>query len=527
MNAAFGPFRYPLFRAVWSANLVSNFGALIQTVGATWAMTAMTASTGLVALVQSASAIPVMLLSLAAGAVADNYERRMVMLCVQFFLLAVSACLLALAVSGLLTPWLLILLTFLIGCGIAFNGPAWQASVAEMVPRPVLASAITLNSIGFNLARSAGPAVGGLVVALWGVGSAFAVAAVTPLALIAVLLRWKPRAVPRALPPEPIGTAMAAGLRYALMSPGIRATLSRAAIFGVAISAILALLPIVARDSIGGGSASYGLLLGAFGFGGVAGGFLGNLLRPRARGDTLMRLYFTAAACAAAVVAVSPSLLLTAAALAVAGATWILILSMLNVIVQMTTPRWVVGRTLSIHRMAMFAGLAAGSAGWGAVAQGSTPGAALVASAFVHLLGVAASLRAPLPDMAGADADGLREWHEPDLAVPVELTSGPIEVSIRYRIRPEDVGALLRLMVERRRIRLRDGARRWTLLRDLNDAHVWIERYATPTWADYLRHNQRRPQSDAFVSEGLRALHQGEAPPSIERLIVRQTGAIE
>jgi MFS family permease len=199
--SALSPLSYPTFRAVWAASLFSNIGGQIQAVGAAWMMVSIAASADMVALVQASTALPILLLSLVAGALADNLDRRRMLLTAQLFMLAASAGLAVCAWTGLITPWLLLLFTFLIGCGAAFNAPAWQAAVGDMVPRTEVAGAVALNSAGFNIARSVGPAVGGAIVAAAGAAAAFAVNALSYTALVAVLARWRPPIEVRALPP--------------------------------------------------------------------------------------------------------------------------------------------------------------------------------------------------------------------------------------------------------------------------------------------------------------------------------------
>jgi len=232
--SALSPFRFPAFRGIWIASSLSNLGGLIQSVGASWLMLEIARSADMVALVQASIALPIMLLSLVAGAMADNLDRRKVMLAAQFFMLAVSIVLSVCAWRGLLTPWLLLMFTFLLGCGAAFNAPAWQAAVGDMVPREELPGAVALNSMGFNIARSVGPAIGGIIVAAAGSAAAFAVNAVSYVPLIGVLTRWRPEPNPLALPRETLGTAMGAGVRYVAMSPVIRTVLARSAAFCVA-----------------------------------------------------------------------------------------------------------------------------------------------------------------------------------------------------------------------------------------------------------------------------------------------------
>jgi predicted MFS family arabinose efflux permease len=523
---AVSPMRYPVFRAVWLASTLSNFGGLIQSVGASWMMISIAQSADMVALVQASVALPVMLLSLAAGAVADNRDRRDVMLGSQLFMLAVSIALAACAWAELITPWLLLLFTFLIGCGSAFNSPAWQASVGDMVPRPELAGAVALNSMGFNIARSVGPAIGGAIVAAAGVATAFTVNAASYVALVAVLARWRPPRAPQLLPRESLGLAMAAGVRYVAMSPAIGSVLLRSAIFGVGASALMALMPLVANDLIGGGPLTYGALLGAFGAGAVAGAIGAAKLRQVLSTEVIVRWASVAFAVSAAIAGVSTQLLATMFVLLLAGAGWVLALATFNVAVQLSAPRWVVARALSLYQMAAFGGIAAGSWLWGVVAEQGSLTSSLLAASVVLFACAAIGRWIPLAQSQELDLDPMRSWEAPHTAVPVEPRTGPVVITIEYVIRQVDHLQFLAAMSERRRIRRRDGARNWRLLRDLSDPELWIERYETPTWLDYLRLNSRMTRTDAIIPESLRALHRGPGAPHVRRMIERPTGTV-
>lgn len=522
----FVPLRQPVFRAVWFASLASNFGGLIQAVGASWLMTSIAASADLVALVQASTTLPVMLFSLAAGAIADNYDRRKIMLTAQLFMFAVSIGLALFSWFGWLTPWTLLAFTFLIGCGTALNNPAWQSSVGDMVPRQDVPAAVTLNSVAFNIARSVGPAIGGAIVAASGAFAAFAINAVSYVALLAVLWRWTPPKVERLLPRETLWIAMSAGLRYVAMSPNIRSVILRAFAFGFGGIVVLALLPLIARDLVKGGPLVFGVLLGAFGAGAVAGAFLSARLRRMLTTEALVRLTFAAFAVAVAVMAVSTSLWLTMLALCVTGGSWVMTLSTFNATVQLSAPRWVVGRALALYQMGAFGGMALGSWVWGrAILHIGTEQTLLVAS-FTLLAGAALGLRYALPPLEALNLDPLSRWREPKVAVDIEPRSGPVIVTIEYIIAEEDVVAFLGAMAERRRIRRRDGARHWALLRDLTNAELWIERYDSPTWVEYVRQNQRVTQADAEIGDRVRALHKGSNPPVVHRMIERQTGSL-
>ncbi|WP_082609934.1 MFS transporter [Bosea sp. Root381] len=524
--SALAPLRQPIFRAVWIASLASNFGGLVQMVGAAWLMTSLSDSPDMVALVQASTTLPVMMFSLAAGALADNYDRRRILLTAQGFMLCVSIMLAIFAWYGLLSPWLLLGFTFLIGCGNALNNPAWQSSVGDMVPRRDVPAAVTLNSVAFNIARSVGPAIGGAIVAAAGAVAAFVVNAFSYIGLLVVLARWEPPRVERLLPRETLLIAMGAGIRYVAMSPNIRSVTLRAFAFGFGGIVALALLPLIARDLIKGGPLVFGVLLGAFGAGAVVGAFLSARLRRTLTTEALVRATFAAYATSAAVIGISTMMWLTMLALAVAGACWVLALSTFNATVQLSAPRWVVGRALSLYQMATFGGMAAGSWAWGYATLHLGPAQALLLSALALLAGGAIGLRYVLPPLTALNLDPLSRWREPKVAVDIEPRSGPVIVTIEWLIREEDVVEFLKAMAERKRIRRRDGARHWTLLRDLTDPELWVERYDSPTWVEYVRQAQRVTQADAEISDRVRALHKGPNPPVVHRMIERETATL-
>ncbi|NKN37201.1 MFS transporter [Agrobacterium sp. a22-2] len=516
------PLKNEFYRTIWFASISSNLGGLIQGVGAAWMMASISTSENMVALVQASNTLPIMLFSLLSGAIADGFDRRRVMLTSQFFMLAVSASLAISAYLGLMTPWLLLTFTFLIGCGTALNNPSWQASVGDMVPRADLPAAVSLNSMGFNITRSVGPAIGGAIVAAAGAAAAFAVNTFSYFALIYALLRWKPDYPKTALPREGLGQAISAGLRYVAMSPNIGKVLFRGFIFGLTATAVLALLPIVARDLIGGGPLTYGVLLGAFGAGAIAGALMSARLRERLSSEDIVRCAFAGFAVGSALTGVSSSALLTSAALFVAGACWVLALSLFNTVVQLSTPRWVLGRALSLYQTATFGGMATGSWLWGLVAENYGVGNALLASSVLMIFGVAIGFWLAMPAFATLDLDPLNRFNEPALGLDIRPRSGPIVIQIDYEIADEDLAEFLAVMVERRRIRIRDGARNWALMRDLENPDIWTETYHTPTWVEYVRHNHRRTKADAETTDRLLALHRGHSTPRVHRMIERQ-----
>ncbi|MHC1551841.1 MFS transporter [Phyllobacterium sp. K27] len=517
------PFKNDTFRNIWIASLSSNFGSLIQSVGAAWMMTTISSSVGMVALVQASTALPIMLFSLVSGALADNFNRRRVMLVAQSFMLVVSVSLSAFAYLGFITPWLLLTFTFLLGCGTALNNPSWQASVGDMVPRDDLPGAVALNSMGFNITRSVGPAIGGAIVAFAGAAAAFAVNTLSYLPLIFALFRWQPKYDTNPLPRETLGRAISAGLRYVAMSPNIAKVIFRSFVFGLSASAVLALLPLVARDLVKGGPLVYGVLLGAFGIGAIGGALLSARLREFMSSEAIVKSAFIGFALSAVLTAVSTITWLTSAALLVSGACWVLALSLFNVTVQLSTPRWVVGRALSLYQTTTFGGIAGGSWIWGQAAAEHGAEMALLASSVIMLVGGAIGLRYALPEFKTLNLDPLNHFSEPLLALDLKPRSGPIVIMIDYVIKEEDMNEFLHVMAARRRIRIRDGAGHWALMRDLENPEIWTESYHTPTWVEYVRHNQRRTKADAIVGTRIRALHKGDTEPRVHRMIERQT----
>lgn len=511
------------FRRFWIANQVASFGGLVQGVAAGWLMTSLTDQASMIALVQASTSLPILLFSLTAGALADSFDRRHVMLVAQAVMLSVSLALIWAAWAGILTPWALLGFTFLIGIGIALNIPSWQASVGDLVPREQVPEAVSLNGIGVNLMRSIGPALGGAIVATLGVATAFAVNAVCYLPFIVTLLRWKPQRPHQLLPREPFAMALGSGLRYAAMSPNILRVLARSFLFGFGAVACLALLPIIARNQMQGGPLTYGLLLGSFGLGAIGGGLINPRMRQWLGNEALVRLAFLGFAIGIGGLALGRNVMQGLPATALAGACWVMALSLFNVTVQMSSPRWVVGRALALYQMATFGGMALGAWVWGMLAGGIGLPVTLCFASATLVIGAALGLALPLPGFGKVDLSPSDQFRVPDLHLDLRGRSGPIMVMIDYQIAEEDIPEFLTVMAERRRIRRRDGARHWVLLRDLEHPGQWSESYHVATWDEYQRHNMRRTKADADVMEKLHRLHRGPERPRVHRMIERQS----
>ncbi|WCR15144.1 MFS transporter [Paracoccus seriniphilus] len=522
-SSAFSPFRHRDFRVLWSVTLVSNFGGLVQAVGAAWMMTQLTDSATLIALVQASNTLPIMLLAIMSGALADIFDRKTLLLAAQLIMAVTSACLAVVAWQGWLTPWTLLIFTFLIGSGQALYNPPWQASMGDLVPRSDLPAAVTLNSVGFNLMRSIGPAAGGLIVAAFGAAAAFTVNAVSYVPLLGALLRWKPDIAPRNAPPEAFLPAMAAGLRYVALSPNLMRVILRAALFGFAAVAALALLPLVAKSHPEGGSMLFGMMLGCFGLGAIMGAVLNPRVRARYNNEIIVRIAFAGFAGALITLGQTDLVWLQGLALLPAGASWVMALSLFNVTVQLSTPRWVVARALAMYQTATFGGMAAGSWIWGSVAGAHGLPMALTLAGLVLGFGALIGLWLRAPEFGALDLDPVNRFREPALQLDLRGRSGPIMIMVDYRIAQKDVAEFLRLMKLRRNIRRRDGARNWALLRDLEHPEIWSESYHIATWDEYVRHNMRRTKSDAEVTIALRELHSGDADPVVHRMIERHS----
>jgi predicted MFS family arabinose efflux permease len=523
-GATLAPFEHRAFALFWWASLASSFGSMIQTVGASWLMTTIAPSANQIALVQTAGSLPFFFLSLLAGALADTRDRRAIMLVSQILTLLASAALAAVTFAGGITPSLLLGLTFLISCGAALFAPAWQASIGEMVPREQIAPAVMANAVGFNLARSLGPALGGFIVAVVGAAVAFVINTLSYLGTIATLFWWRPQRSSSDLPPEPLVSAIGAGVRYFSLSPHLVAIQVRCVLYTIPIAAVPALMPVVARDLLAGGAPTYGFLLGGFGVGAMLGALGSAALRSRFSSDALLRLLSAVACVAMLAISQSRWMSLTLLAHVLAGSVWTLGFANFNIAVQLSSPRWVTGRMLATYQTVAFAGIAVGSWWWGefATAQGVRESLALAGVASLVSLAAARWLPVSVAHLGALDP---RSDSEPSLpSVEIHPASGPIVVTIEYCVPRENAAEFVAVVNELGRLRRRDGARSWSVSQDIDATELWIERFECPTWMDYLRWQTRPTQSDEIVRERIARLVEGEHG-SVRRLVARPSGA--
>jgi MFS family permease len=520
--SAWSPLRRPLFRALWIATVTSNVGTWMQNVGAVWLMTSLAPTPLFVALVQTATSLPVFLVGLPAGALADVVDRRRLLLFTQGWMLLAAAALGVLTLMGAVTPWVLLTLTFAIGLGSAMNSPAWQAITPELVPREELPAAVALGGVGFNLARAVGPALGGAVVAAAGAGAAFLVNAASYLGVMLVLFRWQPTLEASPLPAERVLGAVRTGLRYVRYAPALPAVLVRAGLFILCASALWALLPIVARNRLGLGAGGYGILLGCLGAGAVAGAVFLPGIRSRTTLDGLIAGATLIFAAVSAALAYAPAFVLLCAAMLAGGGAWMAVMSSLNVAAQTAAPAWVRARALGAYLLVFQGGFAAGSALWGGVAARFGEPTALIAAALGLVAGLAAGRRYPL---AGEELDltPSAHWAEPIVAREPEPEDGPVLVTVEYWIPPERAPEFVRAMRAVGRLRRRDGAMRWGLFYDVAQPRRFVETFLVESWAEHLRQHERVTAADQAVEERARAFHNGDAPPIVSHLVSART----
>ncbi|MFH5926955.1 MFS transporter [Roseomonas xinghualingensis] len=513
------PLSFPVFRALWIATVISNIGTWMHDVGAGWLMTSLSPSPLLVALVQAATTLPMFLLALPAGAMADIVDRRRMLLAAQILGLSAAAVLALLTLQGLTSPWVLLAATFVLGVAAALSSPVFQAIVPELVDKPALPDAVALNSLGVNISRAIGPALGGLIVAMAGVPAVFALNALSVLAVLAVLGTWKRPPAARRLPPEHFFGALRTGYRYARHSPAMRLVLIRTLGFFLFGSALWAMLPLVGRRELGLDAAGYGALLGCMGAGAVGGALLLKRLRKTVVANTISiwaTLLFAAATLA---LALAPNAWLAAAVMFAAGLAWIGMLTSLNVAAQMASPDWVKARALAVYLLVFQGSMTGGSILWGILASRTSVTGALTVAAIAQVLAALLALRWRLSRDAATDLAPSNHWAEPVVVTPPANDRGPVLIEIEYQSAPERqadfIGALRRFST----VRQRDGATRWDVWEDVEQPGRVIETFVVESWIEHQRQHARVTHSDALDQELLNAFHIGGEPPIVRHFL--------
>jgi len=514
-TSAWAPFRHRLFAAMWGAQFVSNTGGWMQTVAAQWLMLTLTSSAAYVALVQTAASLPVLLFAILAGTVGDLVDRRKFLLITQTFMLAAAAALGGLAIAGLVTPWALLALLFIAGIGQALTSPTWQTLQPELVAPAERTQAISLGAVNQNLARAVGPAIGGALLAATSAGDVFLVNAATFAAVIFVIAAWRGGARPAsALPQEHVGDAIRAGARYVAASPALRAILIRAALFIFFAAAIWALLPLTAESVLHLGSGGYGLLLGTVGIGAVAGAALLPRLRARLTPTALLAAGSVGLAIVAMLMALVHVTVVIAIALAGGGICWILALSTLNSLYQLSLPGWVKARGMSFYLIVFQGGNAIGSAVMGVAAEHAGLSPALLAAAAGLALGPLAALRWRFQSIQPDELVPAGDWPDPHLSDGV-AADGPVMVTVRYEAQPGKEDELIARLRQARYSRRRTGATSWRAWRQASQPGVILEQFVVASWVEHQRQHERITRRDQDRLDQVEMLTAEGTPPAV------------
>ena len=519
--SAWAPFRHRLFAAMWGAQFVSNVGSWMQTVAAQWLMLTLTGSAVYVTLVQTAASLPIMLFAVLAGTIGDLVDRRRFLLVTQGVMLLAAAALGVLAVAGLVTPWVLLALIFAVGTGQALTSPTWQTLQPELVTPAERPQAISLGAVNQNLARAVGPAIGGLLLAATSAGTVFLANAATFLAVIAVIWWWRSTRPANALPREHVGEAIRAGGRYVAASPVLRAILVRAGLFTFFASSVWALLPLTAHSQLHLSSGGYGLLLGCVGVGALAGAAALPWLRARLTPGAQLTAGSAGLAAVALIQALAHITALVAVGLAVGGMAWILALSTLNSLYQLSLPQWVKARGLSFYLVVFQGGSAIGSVAFGVAAQHIGLSPALVAAAAGLALGPLAGLHYRFQAIPPDQLLPAGDWPVPNLAADGP-PGGPIMVSVGYQALPEREDELLAALQDSRFSRRRTGASSWRAWQDSGHPGRVLEQFVVASWEQHLLQHARVTKRDQQRYDAIRSMTDPAHPTTVTHWVTPQ-----
>lgn len=511
------PLRLPTFRNLLAANVVSDIGTFMQTVGAAWLMISFGAGPLYVALTQTASSLPFFLLALPAGSVGDIVDRRKLILFTESWMAVMAIVIAALTISGLMSPWLLLVLTFALSAGDAFEAPTWRAILPELVEKEDLAAASALNGIEFNFARAVGPALAGLVIAAANVATAFVLNVVSFFGVIFVIARWKRPIRARTTPAETVSGATVAAIRYIRYSPAIRAVLLRHGVTMFFASGLLALLPTVAHG-VSENAMSYGFLLGLFGVGAVVGALILQSARSRFSLDAVVTSGVVVVGMATIATGRLQAMSTLGVVMLMAGAAWIISVSLVSALMQTLAPDWVRARVLAVFLLVFQGSVAAGSATWGFVGQHLGVRTALLYAGLGALASVALRLGFALPN-ATSDMSPWIHWRTPVIhkEIGLELDEGPVLVTVEYNVARQNSAEFVKLIHQYGRIRRRDGALRWGIFRDTAAENRYFEVFLVQSWAEHLRQHERLTQADRELQKRLRRCVEGD--PIVHHLI--------
>lgn len=488
-------------------------------VGASWLMTILAPSPFMVAMVQTATTLPFFLLALPAGAFADIFDRRRLLIVAQVWMLCVSVTLGIITVVGLTTPLILLFFTFFLSLGAAINAPAWQAVIPEIVHRDDLPSAVTLTSAGFNIARVAGPTLAGIVIAAIGTGATFLLNGASFLGVIIVLKGWKREHKKNTLPEERLISAIKTGVRYVRNAPQVRAVLIHSIFFSVFSSALWAFLPIIARKDLGLSSLGYGVLMGLFGIGGLSGAPLLHWLRSRISLNILVLIATNIFALAILSLAYVRSFFLLGITMVTGGIAWLILLSVFNTVVQSVIPSWVRGRVLSVYLLIFFGGMATGSALCGSMATIIGIPWTLTIISFCLIISACFTWRFKLTSGESLDLTPSQHWPVLAVSSEPETDEGPVLIIVEYCVDPLQSKEFIQAMKTLKTIRRRDGAIKWNLFHDIANPKNYTESFIVESWGEHMRQHERMTVSDREIWDLARSFHIGSKPQIVKHFI--------
>lgn len=516
--STWSPLRTPTFRLLWSVTLVANICMWMNDVAAAWMMTSLTTSPVLVALVQTASTLPVFLLGLPSGALADILDRRRYFIFTQFWVAVVAVLLCAALALDVMNAPLLLALTFANGIGMAMRWPVFSALIPEVISKPMLPSAMALNAVAMNASRIVGPLVAGALIASAGTLWVFVLNAVLSIAAGLLLLTWQRTHVTHPLGRERLPSAMRVGLQFIKESPRMRAVIARTVAFFFMSTAIMALLPLTAKrfDGIGfiSGAGVFTLLLASMGAGAIIGAMFLPRIRQMFTGEPLVLTGTLLQAASTVGVALAPNLPLAVVCMMTAGLSLISTANTLGVKAQMALPNWVRARGMSAYQMSIMGGTAIGAALWGKVAALSSVPVSLIAAAVTGVVCMLIVQRVFTDRQALEDLSPSKAFQPPRHSQPEE---GRVVVHIEYLINPAKARRFRTLMQESRRSRMRQGALSWRLLHSMERPERYIEEIVDESWVEHLRRFDRITASDVALRERKLAFHVADTPPRVTR----------
>jgi MFS family permease len=513
------PLAQPVFRALWLASAVSSIGTWMHDVGAAWLMTSLSPSPLLIAMMQAASSLPFFMLALPAGAIADVVDRRRLLLFTQGWMLAAATLLGILTVANITTPWILLALTFAISIGSAVNMPVWQAITPELVAKEQLPSAVTLTGIVINLSRSVGPALAGIVIASAGTGFVFLLNAASFVGVILVVFLWRRKTEETALPAERFIGAMQAGVRYVRYSPPFQKVLVRAAAYIFFASALFAMLPLLGRKELGLDAFRYGIILGFWGIGGLAGAFILPKIRQRISTDLSVAIASATFGMMMLVLSYTRNFYAVCAAMLVVGLSSLTAMVSLNVAAQTAVPIWVRARALATYLLVFQGSMTLGSLLWGTIAQNFGISASLNIAGAGAIATTLLTVKYRLKCAEKMDLTASLHWQQPAHSFEPCPDDGPVLITLEYRIDPANASSFKQAMKALSHTRRRDGAIHWGLYQDLSDCQRFVETIIVESWAEHQRQFERVTNSDRAIEDTARAFHIGDKPPKVTQMI--------